>query len=47
MAETKGDKGAKADKGAKSGKTDKPAAKGGGKARVCGREGRQGQAAGA
>jgi large subunit ribosomal protein L5 len=31
MAETKGDKGAKADKGAKSGKTDKPAAKGGGK----------------
>jgi large subunit ribosomal protein L5 len=31
MAETKGDKGAKADKGAKPGKTDKPAAKGGGK----------------
>jgi large subunit ribosomal protein L5 len=31
MAETKGDKGAKADKGAKSGKTDKPAAKGAGK----------------
>ena len=31
MAETKGDKGAKADKGAKPGKSDKPAAKGGGK----------------
>src|SRR6185437_6684618 len=28
MAETKGDKGAKADKGAKPGKTEKPAAKG-------------------
>src|SRR6516225_3078777 len=36
MAETKGDKGAKADKGAKSGKTDKPAAKGGGKPETAG-----------